>query len=167
MRKTVAECRYHYHSTITDKTVGCYTITRFSDYNGKVGLIFNWEFCVERFVFHRSSSGFLMDRITRHQRRRRRRKRRRCGPVIVARTRCGRCIFNRGKHEKWKHVCYPKNAGCKSKLDAIYLLYMVNTTLERTGAWFFLPSLFLFHLHIHHLRLLQCSNLPSQINIKT
>lgn len=27
---------------------------------------------------------------------------------------------------KWKRNGYLKNAGCKSKLDAIYLLYMAN-----------------------------------------
>lgn len=103
-----------------------------------------------RTVFHRPSSGFFRFSNGSHNKasKKKKKKKKRCGPVIVARTRCGRCIFNRGKHEKWKHVCYSKNAGCKSKLDAIYLLYMVNTTLERTGAWFF-PSLFLFHLRIH------------------
>lgn len=100
---------------------------------------------LERFVFHRPSSGFFRFSNGSHNKASKKKKRR-CGPVIVARTRCGRCIFNRGKHEKWKHVCYSKNAGCKSKLDAIYLLYMVNTTLERTGAWFFLS---LFHLRTH------------------
>lgn len=33
--------------------------------------------------------------------------------------------------EKWKRVCYSKNAGCKSKPDTIYLLYKENS--ETTG----------------------------------